>query len=393
MQEKWFSLADRVVSLGEKYIAERIASRAAHEERQEKLVAMALEAVAKLYGQPVRERAERAELKMLWPDTQDEMTQSAPGGSGAKSETFGPYAPATAHAFLDKVRHYGMSVSGDNPWTIDARQHGIILQASLDGSGRVTVKISEKNFYVSNAKIWEKVEPLMPKPDVVGDARNAYHVDAGTTLWNVPSSGDPSPSGKLAHDVDLPPDAVKSRSGNFVRLPIGWIADADLRVTILGDASPTRWNKLASQLEALDAAVGVRLETVQGKTIGIVGVDWTPPTSTDAPGHVAYLEHAYEHTKDALEKAAALPAAARGKVQAAGKKVGTTAVELAQAVEEKTKNIDEELSARARAVKEKFKSTVSDLAPVYLGIGIGAWLLIGAGVYLYLQGKKTKAAA
>ena len=86
-------------------------------------------------------------------------------GSGERSQTFGPYTDATTRAFLDKVRSYGMTVSGQNPWHIDARQHGITLDATQDADGHVTVNVATKNIYVSNAKIWDKLAPLMPKAD------------------------------------------------------------------------------------------------------------------------------------------------------------------------------------------------------------------------------------
>ena len=86
-------------------------------------------------------------------------------GFSDRSNTFGPYTDATMQSFLSKVRGYGMTVTGSNPWHIDANQHGITLDATADASGNVTVSIKTKNFYVANTKVWEKVSPLMPRPD------------------------------------------------------------------------------------------------------------------------------------------------------------------------------------------------------------------------------------
>jgi len=117
----------------------------------------------------------------LWPDDPDQMhglmgqslatglRAKARVGSDDKSRTFGPYTPDTAQAFLSKVRAYGMSVSGSNPWHIDANQHGITLDASRAGDGTVTVTVLTRNFYVALSKIWDKVVPLMPRSDVSGD--------------------------------------------------------------------------------------------------------------------------------------------------------------------------------------------------------------------------------
>src|SRR5277367_6392218 len=120
---------------------------------------------------------------MLWPDSQDSMSASAPSngppkvGASDSSHAYGPYSLATANGFLDKVRKFGMSVTGDNPWSIDANQHGIKLVATRTQDGRVTITVVDKNFYVAYPKIWEKVDPLMPKADaVVGDALTRWDI-------------------------------------------------------------------------------------------------------------------------------------------------------------------------------------------------------------------------
>ena len=246
------------------------------------------------------------------------------------TKSFAPLSPDDVTALLSRVRSVGMSVYGSGPWTIDTHQKGVKLSASYDQGGkRATVTITDKPWYATWDAVWAKVSPLMQVPAVSGAA---------------------------------------------------------------APASSPAWSKLASSLDALDAALGVELVGPSGKVLGIVGDDWTPPT-TDPSAQVDYLEKAYEHTKEALARVASLPADARKDVEAAGRKVGTSAVVVAQAIEDKAKGANQALADKAHDVKEKFKGIVSDLAPVYLGIGVGAWLIIGAGVYLYLEGKKTKAAA
>lgn len=84
------------------------------------------------------------------------------------TKTFGPYSQAAADALLANVRGAGMTVTGNNPWAIDANRHGITLEATRGSDGVVTVTVKSKNIYVSYDAIWNKVAPLMPSPSVSG---------------------------------------------------------------------------------------------------------------------------------------------------------------------------------------------------------------------------------
>lgn len=63
---------------------------------------------------------------------------------------------------IDKLREYGASVSGNNPWTVNLNQHGVKLFGSWDESRSVlTIKVVDKNFYVSYSQIWDRIDPLI----------------------------------------------------------------------------------------------------------------------------------------------------------------------------------------------------------------------------------------
>lgn len=76
------------------------------------------------------------------------------------TRSFGPFTKDQADAMLAKVKSQGMSITGNNPWHIDTNTHGVKFDATYDGSN-ITIKITGSNFYVSNAKIWDKLDPLM----------------------------------------------------------------------------------------------------------------------------------------------------------------------------------------------------------------------------------------
>jgi hypothetical protein len=76
------------------------------------------------------------------------------------TKTYGPFTQAQADAMLAKVKSQGMTVTGNNPWHIDTNTHGVKFDATFDGAG-ITIKITGKNFYVSDAKVWDKLDPMM----------------------------------------------------------------------------------------------------------------------------------------------------------------------------------------------------------------------------------------
>jgi hypothetical protein len=366
----------------------------------------------------------------LWPSSPDAMTSSAPAtvngrpsmgpravvGDDSKSKTYGPYTQATAQSFLDKVRKYGMTVSGSNPWSIDANQHGITLKATQDGSGRVTVAVTGRNFYVGLGKIWDKVDPLMPKADVSGDDDEA---DPAETAW--------LDANKLPH----PPPGEHSSEYQFYLMNKGAKKttkklDAstkkldDKKATVNGrpymgpkfstdddeddeDEVGDDWQNLSNEMAKLDKALGVELHGEDGRIIGIIGEDWTPPLSTDPKAQVEFLEHVYSRTKEALTTAATLDAEARQRVEYEARMAILKAQKLAKTVNEKleivaTPEIAQSWKDRAKTVETKLDDAADTLetgAKWYLGaiagVAVGWWVVVGIGAYLYFKHEKRAA--
>ncbi len=101
------------------------------------------------------------------------------GGDSAATKYYGPYAPETAQRILAKITGAGMTIGGNNPWQIDAHQHGIRFHAHYDPSKYVALTVTDKNFYVSYGAIWAKVDKLMPTPSpvVVGWSQPPHPID------------------------------------------------------------------------------------------------------------------------------------------------------------------------------------------------------------------------
>ncbi len=63
---------------------------------------------------------------------------------------------------LDALRRQGYKVTGNNPWTINTNNNGVVLRGSWDqAASRLTVIVTEKNFYVPCSKIWDAIDPLI----------------------------------------------------------------------------------------------------------------------------------------------------------------------------------------------------------------------------------------
>ena len=72
------------------------------------------------------------------------------------------YSKSKIDAVLAALRANGATVSGDNPWSVDTRKHGVKLSGAWDAaSSELRVTVADKNFYVSCDKVWETLDQLL----------------------------------------------------------------------------------------------------------------------------------------------------------------------------------------------------------------------------------------
>lgn len=373
----------------------------------------------------------------LWPDDPQAMSdvvtvngrpsmgpqRRAVVGDDSKSKTYGPYTQQTAQSFLDKVRKYGMTVSGSNPWNIDANQHGITLKATQDGSGKVTVAVVTRNFYVGLGKIWDKVDPLMPKADVSGvwGERSPtvndddYYTDPAETAWLDANKLPHPPPGEHSAEYQFylmnkgakKADAKKKDKATVSGRPYMGpkLFEDDDDTDMIGDAAAD-WAALSKQMAKLDVAVGDELHGADGRLIGIIGSDdWTPPLSSDPKAQIEFLEKVYGRTKEALARADALKEDAKKKVEYEARIAIVKAEKLARDVNQKlelvaTPELSVEWKERAKTVETNLDDAADAIetgAKWYLGaiagVAVGWWVVVGIGAYLYFKRDKRKAAA
>lgn len=65
-------------------------------------------------------------------------------------------------AILQALADHGSLVSGNNPWDVDTRKHGVLLQGEWnEESSMLSITVTNADWYVPSASIWENIDSLM----------------------------------------------------------------------------------------------------------------------------------------------------------------------------------------------------------------------------------------
>ena len=110
-----------------------------------------------------------------------------------------------------------------------------------------------------------------------------------------------------------------------------------------------------------------------------------PPTTTDAEGHVSYLEQAQKRISDAWSAAKALPKDAKQAVKDRAAQALNTAQDLARDVEQGTRDMGAALHDRAVAIKEKLKKLAKTVGGAWLAGGVLVWAVVAFVAYEFLK--------
>jgi hypothetical protein len=145
------------------------------------------------------------------------------------------------------------------------------------------------------------------------------------------------------------------------------------------------WDTLSSQLMALDFASGANVST----PLDLSG------DADDAASHLDTLDNAADKVRAAWKRVQNGADAEKKKVQHAARDVLDTSKAL---TEEVIRHLPHTVAAqalndRATQVATKLKQTAKDVLPWYLAVGMGMWILIGVGAYLYLEREEKRTPA
>ena len=65
-------------------------------------------------------------------------------------------------AILKSLSDHGALVTGNNPWHVDTRNHGVLLQGRWnDETSKLSIAVIDAAWYVPSEKIWNNIESLM----------------------------------------------------------------------------------------------------------------------------------------------------------------------------------------------------------------------------------------
>jgi hypothetical protein len=65
-------------------------------------------------------------------------------------------------AILNGLGSHGSVVTGNNPWNVDTRQHGVRLRGDwIEETSQLTITVIDAGWYVPSKKIWENIQSLI----------------------------------------------------------------------------------------------------------------------------------------------------------------------------------------------------------------------------------------
>lgn len=93
-------------------------------------------------------------------DVEESLTASSDGKCGKRC--YPMITKEKIDKMLKALRDNGYEVTGNNPWRIDTKSHGVVLQGTWDPVRNVLcIIVVEKNWIVPCGEIWKRIEPLI----------------------------------------------------------------------------------------------------------------------------------------------------------------------------------------------------------------------------------------
>jgi hypothetical protein len=85
-----------------------------------------------------------------------------PDGGNCGTHSYGNIDQTKIDAIITQLKSNGATVSGNNPWDVDTRNHGVKLQGAWSKkTSKLSVAVIDRNWYVPCTKIWDTVDPLI----------------------------------------------------------------------------------------------------------------------------------------------------------------------------------------------------------------------------------------
>jgi len=76
---------------------------------------------------------------------------------------------ARVDAILNTLIAHGSIVTGDNPWTVNTKNHGVILKGEWNEAAQtLAITVKDAAWYASSKAVWENIDALMSKVSEIG---------------------------------------------------------------------------------------------------------------------------------------------------------------------------------------------------------------------------------
>jgi hypothetical protein len=86
-------------------------------------------------------------------------TNVGSGDCGAR--VFAGVNQAALDRIFQRLHDKGAEISGSNPWNVDTHDHGVILHGSWDGSGTLTLAVTDSDLLAPCGAVWDALESML----------------------------------------------------------------------------------------------------------------------------------------------------------------------------------------------------------------------------------------
>lgn len=90
-----------------------------------------------------------------------EPPRTSVGSGDCGARVFSGVSQATLDRIFQRLHDKGAEISGSNPWNVDTHDHGVILHGSWDGSGTLTLAVTDSDFLAPCGAVWDALESML----------------------------------------------------------------------------------------------------------------------------------------------------------------------------------------------------------------------------------------
>lgn len=78
------------------------------------------------------------------------------------THSYGNVSRTRVDAILDELIAHGSLVTGNNPWIVDTKKHGVLLKGEWsEATLTLAITVTNADWYVTRKAVWENIDSLM----------------------------------------------------------------------------------------------------------------------------------------------------------------------------------------------------------------------------------------